>query len=167
MRSYMKDGRCTVCGAYRTDATLERFQRAVAISKAQALSSGEIVECCPVPDYIGLRAFATAYYGKIWYVNPRKHWSRAQLQAHYEEIMFISKMYHLYRFGNYRDLKKYFADYDNGDLVIANITKEVLPAYQECALDPDIPMEQWPGPGNDLGRQSYLTGLEVQVVYHD
>lgn len=158
MRSYMKDGRCTICGAYRTKDTLKRFQEAVDIAMAQILATAQGVpeeitiptECCPVPDYISLREFATAYYGKIWYRNPRGPWSQGQLQAHFEEVIFISQMYHLYRFGNYTDLKKYFADYDNGDVLVAEITNDVLPAYRMRAIDPDSDLGKQENPWNEL-----------------
>ncbi len=146
----MKDGRCTVCGAYRTSETLQRFQEAVDTVVAQTLVAKadlkEVTfptECCTVPDYISLREFASAYYGKVWYRNPIAPWSQRQLQVHFEEVIFISKMYHLYRFGNYTDLQKYFTDYDNGAIFIAETTKEVLPAYRVRAVDPD----------SDLGKQ--------------
>jgi len=165
MRSYMKDGRCTICGAYRTDATLERFQEAIDTVVAQTLSPEvkpeEITlptECCPVPDYIGLRDFATSYYGRLWYVSPTRPWTVEQLQTHYEETIFISRMYHLYRFGNYADLQKYFEDYDNGEILVREITDEVLPAYTLRAVDP----------GSDLGKEEValdaVRALEMEAA---
>jgi len=146
----MKDGRCAVCGAYRTRETLQKFREAIDATIAQALVTKADLkemafptECCPVPEYISLREFASAYYGKVWYRNPIAPWSQRQLQVHFEEIIFISKMYHLYRFGNYTDLQRYFTDYDNGDILVADITDEVLPAYRVRAVDPD----------SDLGKQ--------------
>lgn len=169
MRSYMKDGRCTVCGAYRTDATLKRFQEALPLAMAR-ISAGEVnleeitfpTECCPVPDYISLREFATSYYGKLWYRNPRGPWSQGQLQAHFEEVIFISAMYHLYRFSNYTDLKKYFADYDNGEVLVAEITNDVLPAYRMRAIDPDSNLGKQDMPWDELE-----CAIEIQVAYHD
>ena len=165
MRTYMKDGRCVICGAYRTKATFERYLTAVdkAVKKARATHEPvtSVIECCPVPAHIGLRTFATAYYGKVWYRNPNAPWSQRQLQEHFEEVMYISKMYHLYRFSNYANLKKYFADYDDGRILTAKITDEVLPAYRLRAVDPDSAL--------GLTRQGFLKGLdcpvEVQVAY--
>lgn len=161
MRTYMLGGRCVVCGSYRTKATFERYliavDKAVKAAKDTHKSLGPLVECCAVPAHIGLRDFATQYYGKVWYRNPLAPWSQGQLQTHFEEVMYIGKMYHLYRFSNYTDLKKYFADYDEGRILIGKITKDVLPAYRMRAIDPDSPQ------GGQRATEGFLEGLDCPV----
>jgi len=113
------------------------------IVKAKVQAAPFPVECCEVPDYIGLRAFATQYYGKVWYRNPDAAWSQAQLQSHYEEVVFMSNMYHIYRFGNYSDLTKFFEDYDAGDIIVVRVTRRYLPSYTLAAIDPDTDEGKW------------------------
>lgn len=135
----MHNGRCVVCGARRTNESMQRFAELVDRAVGAVLSTGqapaiEPTECCPVPDYISLRAFATAYYGKLWYASPNKVWTYKASLDHNAEVAFTVDLYHLYRFSNYTSLEQFFTHYDTGELTVIKITDEVLPGFTKAAV---------------------------------
>lgn len=138
MRTYMYKGRCVVCGAHRNQ---QRFQERVDRAVGAVLSTGAPpavlpTECCPVPDYIPLREFATAYYGKLWYASPNKVWTYKAARDHNAEVVFTVDLYHLYRFSDYTSLEQFFTHYDTGELTVTKITDEVLPGFTKAAVMP-------------------------------
>ncbi len=133
----MYKGRCAVCGERRN---LQRFQERVDGAVGAVLSTGQAptvipTECCPVPDYITLREFASKYYGRLWYANPDKVWTGKATYEHCAGVVFITQLYHLYRFSNYTSLERFFSDHDAGELTIVEITNEVLPGFTKASME--------------------------------
>lgn len=133
----MYEDRCVVCGAKRN---LQRFQERVDGAVGAVLATGQApkvmpTECCPVPDYIPLREFASKYYGRLWYANPDRVWTEKALHGHRAGVAFITQLYHLYRFSNYTSLERFFSDQDAGELTIVEITDEVLPGFTKASME--------------------------------
>jgi len=154
MRTYLHNHQCVICGYIFTPKELASYRQTLNVLAARIAKGEETPPapplCCRVPGYVGLRDFATLYYGETWYRNPKAPWTQTQLARHFQDVQTISDMYHAFRFGNYSlaDLTpgtkknhppeaKFFIEWDAGEVIIARRSPKVFrQKWAYCALDP-------------------------------